>query len=180
MAGQAFPISVIAKLLLISERRVQQLVAEGHLPKAERGRYELVPCVQAYVRYLRDRAVVSDGTGGGDDKARLAKAKADIAEMEAQRLRGELLSVAEVRSSVQQLTTVVKVRCLSIASKAAPLVALEAGVDQCHEIIAGFVDEALSELAAAEVDGGAADGGADPGLPAGDGTAAETDGVGVG
>ncbi len=42
------PVETIAKLLILTERRVQQLAREGILPKAEHGRYELVPVVQAY------------------------------------------------------------------------------------------------------------------------------------
>ncbi len=37
MSSAAQPIGVIAKLLDLSERRVQQLSREGVIPKAERG-----------------------------------------------------------------------------------------------------------------------------------------------
>jgi len=50
-----YPVSTIAKLLLLSERRVQQLTKEGVIPKAERGRYELAPAVQARVLELWDQ-----------------------------------------------------------------------------------------------------------------------------
>ena len=40
MAAATQPIAVIAKLLDLTERRVQQLSREGVIPKAERGRYE--------------------------------------------------------------------------------------------------------------------------------------------
>ena len=43
-----------------------RLVADGVVPRTERGRYELVPCVHAYIRYLRDRSVGGDLKGGGD------------------------------------------------------------------------------------------------------------------
>lgn len=181
MSAQTYPISVISKLLLISDRRVQQLVKEGHLPKGERGRYELVACVQAYIRYLRDRAVTGDDAGGDlDDKRRLAKARADIAEFEAKRLAGDLVEVGDVRIGIEQLTSLVRVRCLAIAPKAAPLVALEAEVDRCHEIIGVFVDEALAELAATEVVARLPVGAGVQASPGGNGATSEADDLGMG
>jgi hypothetical protein len=50
-AQPTYPVGVIAKLLMLTERRVQQLAAEGSIPKAQHGRYErerarhrLAPC----------------------------------------------------------------------------------------------------------------------------------------
>ena len=60
MSAATYPVATIAKLLLLTERRVQQLTREGVLPRADRGRYELAPVVQAYVRYLRDRMLPSE------------------------------------------------------------------------------------------------------------------------
>ncbi len=49
-----YSLSTIAELLLLDERRVQQLSKAGRIPKKSRGKYELVGCVQGYVRYLRE------------------------------------------------------------------------------------------------------------------------------
>ena len=40
-SAATYPVSTIAKLLMLTERRVQQLTADGVIPKPERGRYEL-------------------------------------------------------------------------------------------------------------------------------------------
>ena len=45
--------TTIAKLLKLSERRVQQLTKDGIIPKVDRGKYELVPAVHGYIDYLR-------------------------------------------------------------------------------------------------------------------------------
>ena len=49
------PIGVIARLLDLSERRVQQLSRKGVIPKAERGQYDLIGSVRGYVRYPPSR-----------------------------------------------------------------------------------------------------------------------------
>jgi len=80
------PIGVIAKLLDLSERRVQQLSREGVIPKATRGQYDLIGSVRGYVRYLRDQAAKAQA-GAPDyaaERARFIRARADLAEMEAE------------------------------------------------------------------------------------------------
>lgn len=49
--------SEAAKLLMLeSERRIQQLAADGYIERAERGRYFTVSVIQGYIRFLKDTA----------------------------------------------------------------------------------------------------------------------------
>src|SRR3972149_9929233 len=94
MAAQTYPVAVISKLLDLTPRRVQHLANEGVIPKAEKGRYELVPAVRGYIRYLRDRAIGADALpdeSARASRARLLKAQAEAQEMENAKVRGELL-----------------------------------------------------------------------------------------
>ena len=43
-----------ARLLMISDERVRQLTKMGYVPKAAKGRYNLVAVVQGYIKYLKD------------------------------------------------------------------------------------------------------------------------------
>lgn len=176
-----YPAKTIAKLLMLTERRVQQLSKEGVIPRAERGRYELGPAVQGYVRFLRDRAIGGESVGGeADDKARLTRARADIAQFEAQRLNGELVECDEVQKTWADIVGRFRARCLAIASKAAPMVAVEETVEACNEIIETFVHEALAEIAATEVVGSGAAGDTGTDSAKGSSAAAQTNNIGVG
>lgn len=56
----------LAKLLDITPRRIQQLVAAKVLPKpVSRGQYEIVPSVIAYIRHLRAIAHGDSGRSAG-------------------------------------------------------------------------------------------------------------------
>jgi phage terminase Nu1 subunit (DNA packaging protein) len=110
MAGAGnptYPVGTIAKLLMLTDRRVQQLSKEGVIPKADRGRYELAPAVQGYIRYLQSLDV---GPGEGEEgainyqseKARRMRADADLKEMAVlqllmSELKTKLLNNAPVR-----------------------------------------------------------------------------------
>ena len=48
------PVATLAKLFNLTPRRVWQLAREGIIPRGARGRYDLVACVQAYVRHLQN------------------------------------------------------------------------------------------------------------------------------
>jgi len=68
MAAEAtYPVEIVAELLDLTPRRVYQLTTAGIIPKASRGRYELVPVVRGYIKYLRDRAINADVKDGDAD-----------------------------------------------------------------------------------------------------------------
>ena len=97
-----YPAKTIAKLLMMTERRVQQLAKDGVIPKADRGRYELAPAVQGYIRFLQDRmagnASQVDSIDYHVEKARKVKFEADIAEVEAAKRRNEAIDAVEVKA----------------------------------------------------------------------------------
>ena len=56
-----YPIKTICEMLDLTDRRVRQLVTDGILPKkSERGHYELIPTVRAYIHWLRDRTLYGE------------------------------------------------------------------------------------------------------------------------
>lgn len=79
---------VIGDLLNLTPRRVEQLASARIIPKSARGKYDPVPVVQAYIRYLQQKLA-----GGGEVidvsgmKDRLLKAKAEEREAKAEQAR---------------------------------------------------------------------------------------------
>lgn len=92
-----YPTDVIANLLCISERRVEQLVKKKIIPKAGRGVFDLGSTVQSYIRYLQgicsgaikcgepselDQRLLEARVLERESKARQAKYRADVMERE--------------------------------------------------------------------------------------------------
>ena len=92
-----YPTDVIANLLNISERRVEQLVKKKIIPKAGRGVFDLGSTVQSYIRYLQgicsgaiksaepselDKRLLEAKVLERESKARQAKYRADAMEQE--------------------------------------------------------------------------------------------------
>jgi len=57
-------VGTLAHAFDMTARRVEQLTAEGVLPKAERGRYPLTPAVRVSVAHLKGTPEVPSGRGG--------------------------------------------------------------------------------------------------------------------
>jgi phage terminase Nu1 subunit (DNA packaging protein) len=158
MANNAQPVAVIARLLDLTERRVQQLAREGIIPPAarsgdERGRYDLVGAVRGYVHYLREQVVRSQAgtTDFGAERARLVKAKADLAEMDAGARRSDLLPAGEVEEAWIAVLARLRARLLVLPDRLAPLVYEETTIAGARASIRETIAEALTELSSLPV-----------------------------
>lgn len=155
----------LATWLGVTPRWVNELVRKGDLPRPLSGGFNAKAAVQAYCKFLRDRSVGNNsGAGDGDHKMRLIKARADLAEMEAAQLSGQLVRTELAETVWAEASARVRQRMLSVAPKAAPVVAVETNAETCHEVIEAFVHEALAELAgtAIQMSDRAGEGGQEP------------------
>ncbi|MEN8709256.1 MAG: hypothetical protein ABF310_04490 [Paracoccaceae bacterium] len=154
-APQTFPLDTICKLLDLTPQRINQLVNEGVIPRKERGRYELVPVVRAYVRYLRDRAVKGDVATGDDyatHRARLTKAKADMAEMEREQMAARLLPASDVEKAWCDVVANMRTKILAIPTNAAADTQAASNLAEAKQVLKERVNDALSELAEMRVE----------------------------
>ena len=147
----SFNIQAIAKLLKLSERRIQQLAKEGVIPKAERGKYDLIGSVQGYIDYLKAKV-------GGEftaeevlnNKNKLLKAKAELAEIDKMKASGELIPKEEVKRTWLELVQKVKQKLLSIPNKVAPIVVTIKSINEIKLILQDKIYEALYEISSDE------------------------------
>jgi phage terminase Nu1 subunit (DNA packaging protein) len=153
MSAATQPIAVIAKLLDLSERRVQQLSREGVIPKATRGQYDLIGSVRGYVRYLRDQAARAQA-GAPDyasERARFIRARADLAEMEAEQRRGALIAAEDVEAAWIAVLALLRTRLLALPDRLAPLAFEQSTVGDTRNLIRAVLREVLDDLAETDV-----------------------------
>lgn len=149
MSTPTYPVSTIAKLFNLTERRVQQLASDGVIPKAERGKYDLVASVRGYIAFLQDRAFGKEvvHVDAHQERARLLKAQADKTELEVKTIKGELMSQDQIAEQWSGYVMAARSRLLSIPIRGAHLAM---GLKEFHEIKGGLeelVREALTEIA---------------------------------
>lgn len=143
----------VSALLDLTTRRVQQMesAAEGP-PRSADGSYD----PRALGEWMRKKTV------DGADKARLIKAQADKATMEAAAMSGELVSVLEVKRFWQKVCGAMRSRLISIPPSFAPLV-IGLSAPEIQALLQRAINEALGELSS---DGFPGDQGSVAGKPA--------------
>jgi len=147
MAEQTYSLETISKLLMLSERRCQQLVTDGVIPKHARGEYDLVQSVQGYVKFLRERAF--GGVANTDqhtEKTRLVSAQANIAEMTDYEMRGDLVRTDDVRRTIFSAARSVRNSVQTIPDRISMPIAGMSDQHDIHELIDGEIMQVLGDM----------------------------------
>ena len=154
MSAATQPIGVIARLLDLSERRIQQLSREGVIPKAERGQYDLIGSVRGYVRYLRDQALKAQA-GAPDyaaERARFIRARADLAEMAAEEKRRSLIAADQIEAAWIAVLALLRTRLLALPDRLAPQAFEQSTVGDTRNLIRAAIREVLDDLAQPDIE----------------------------
>ena len=145
----SYPVSTIAKLFGLTERRVQQLARDGVIPKPEKNQYELIGSVRSYIEYLQQRAF-GKGVAPQDthhERARLIKAQADMAEIDLAERTGQLVTVERIEADWIQMVTACRAKLLGIPTKTAYQIANLKDPEEVEKFLKRTIHEALLELA---------------------------------
>ena len=145
---QAYGVDTIASLLMLTERRVQQLAAEGVIPRADRGQYQLVGSIRGYIKYLQDRAL-PPGVGSIDresEKVGLIKAQRRHKELEVAELEGELVRVDDVIRLWGDLIVAVRGRLLAFPTSMGPELQTATSLPEVIGLLRTSMENILDDL----------------------------------
>src|ERR1700730_8202547 len=145
----------LAETLGLSDRRIQQLAAEGKLPRLQdsetkqiiEGRWSLPECVKAFVRpkvaSAKDEDTVEQELK--EEKLRKAKADADIRELDRDFREGSLHRSEDVRAIMDGMNGSIRARALSLPMKVARELVGQKDIVRIAEILETAVNEFLNE-----------------------------------
>jgi len=138
-----------AAIVGITQPRASQLVASRVLAEdATLGEW-----LKAYCSWLRDQAAGRASENGPLDlvqeRARLSKEQADIAEMKRRQMQKELIPLQIAMDAVGVIFTQARDRLLTAGARLAPMVAYESDVAKCSSIIHAELHASLTEIAGA-------------------------------
>ena len=149
---------IMAKLFELDPRRVQQLAKEGVLPAASQRPYkfDLLPTVKAYIRYLRDRAngkeaKTADTVKAEADKLRaeadLKQSKAKIAELQLKELEGKMHRSEDVEALTNDLVYTARSMIMALPGRLAMDVVQAGSANEASALIRTECYKILDELA---------------------------------
>lgn len=154
---------IMAKLFELDPRRVQQLAKEGILPAASQRPYkfDLLPTVKAYIRYLRDRAngkeaKTADTVKAEADKLRaeadLKQSKAKIAELQLKELEGKMHRSEDVEAMTNDLVYIARSMIMALPGRLAMDVVQAGSANEASALIRTECYKILNELAGYQYD----------------------------
>ena len=157
LKGSFYRTEIIAQLFGVSVRRIQQLTQDGVISTTkiiEDGRtvrrYDLVPTIQNYIKYLSEKAYGRQGRTDKEIELREQKMEADIALKESQgelhRLKteiaaGKYISIEEVKMDYTKFFVVFKKFAVSIPARVVGMLSGQLQPTEARKIEKELADE---------------------------------------
>ena len=152
---------IIAKIFGVSTRRVEQLKSEGVIKgHGKPTKYDLLPTIQAYIRYLSDKAYGREEKKSKADleeqklraEADIKQSKAKIAEMQVKELEGKMHRSEDVEAVMTDLVYTIRSMLTALPGRLAVDVSTAGSAAEASEIMRVEVYKILDELAAYKYD----------------------------
>ena len=154
---------IIATLFGVTERRVQQLAKDGIIQAAQKRPYkfDLLPTVQAYIKYLSNKAYgkeekSTDTVQAEADKLRaeadLKQSKAKIAEMQLNELEGKMHRSEDVEAMTNDLVYTIRSMIMALPGRLAMDVMQVASASEASALIRTECNKVLNELSGYKYD----------------------------
>ncbi|WP_116963075.1 hypothetical protein [Fastidiosibacter lacustris] len=148
MAANIVTARVLAKLLKLSERRVQQLVKEGVLTKEKNGQYPMIENIHRYIDYIGVRAKNDDSdidlnVALKEEKLRLIKAQADNEEIKARLASNKAIDAEQLEHALAEVLGMMRNKLLSIPERVETTLVGETDKDVFKKILTAELKDAM-------------------------------------
>lgn len=139
-------LDLLAEILGLTPRRVQQLAEEGIIPKPDKpGFYDIPTCVKNfYYNELVDPE--DDELDGRHERARKAKAEADRIEFDLKIKQGQYVQAEVVEYVLTGIISNCRAKLLALPRKLAPTASTAQTPNEVEDILTKGINEALDEL----------------------------------
>ncbi|MCF6766475.1 hypothetical protein L3V82_11885 [Thiotrichales bacterium 19S3-7] len=144
-------VSILAKVLMLSERRVQQLCKSGVLEKQSGGQYPLIVNIQRYIKYVSNSVSSSESDIDINielkrQKMRLLTAQADKEEVDAELAKKKTLLAEDVFRVLVGVFSEIKNKLLSIPDRCEPYLIGETDSIKIKQIIYAEIKDKLYSI----------------------------------
>ncbi len=134
----------MAKIMDLSERRINQLVSEGVIGKEPDGQYNVM---QVIVDYYKNKSGVEAGINYEQEHAMLEKIKRETAEIELAELKGEVHRAEDVKLALCGMIITCRNKLLAMPAMVAKKLVNQSNQNVIMDILTKEVKFALNELA---------------------------------
>jgi len=141
-------LDLLAEILNITTRRVQQLADDGIIPKPDKpGAYDIPVCVQSfYYHEFCGSQNEEEELDGRYERARKAKAEADRIEFDLEIKRGLYIEAETVKNEIEKSIGNCRAKLLALPRKFTPQISAAQDPNEIEKILDSGIKEALNEL----------------------------------
>jgi phage terminase Nu1 subunit (DNA packaging protein) len=132
----------LAELWGVSRTQIYNLAKRGIIDEPEGGKFDLVKCTTAYIKYLRTLAENTGSATLASERTRKAREEADKLEDEKKLRRGEVATLTEIQRAIEQDYAAIRARLLPLPTRLTQRVpkkyraeVLEAGEVIIHDLL---------------------------------------------
>jgi phage terminase Nu1 subunit (DNA packaging protein) len=133
----------MAKIMDLSERRINQLVSDGVIVKESDGQYNVM---QVIIDYYKNKSGVEAGINYDQEHALHEKAKREKAEMINAKLKGQLHDAKDVEQVMTNMLVTFRSKMLGLPYKLAPKLVRQKSVNIISSVLDKEIKDALLEL----------------------------------
>ncbi len=138
----------MAKIMDLSERRINQLASEGVICKDSDGQYNVM---QTITEYYKKKNGIEAGTNYDVEHALLEKVKREIAEIELSELKGEVHRAADIKEAICGMIINCRNKLLAMPATVAVRIVGQKNPSVVIDILIKEIKMALSELSEYDV-----------------------------
>ena len=144
---KAATLNIIADVLMIEPRWVNQLVKKGIMHRLARGKYDLKACVQDYIRYLKNQVDEARRGGMTESQARtqLYKTQEELKRIELAQAYGEVINLTDAKKAIEDILKATRDKLLGIPRRVAPEIVAVESVTEAEQLLEKRIDECLYE-----------------------------------
>jgi len=149
MQNNTVNLATLAKLLNLSERRIQQLAREGVIPRVQTGQYDVIGAIRGYTHYIHQHGE-KDSSSYQQAKTRLINLQAELITLRLARDQCELISATDVDNTWADRILRSRAILLGLPPRLSAQISSLCQVDNPHaitRIITQGINDALDELA---------------------------------
>lgn len=142
--------AILAELLGLSSRRIQQLVTAKILPVPGPKGHDLRIAVPAYLKFIQQPG---KSANLADAKTKLTEVQTEIKRLELARLNGEVVATTDAAKIWETVATAIRSQFLALPTKLAPMVQAARTIPEVQQMLKKEITQVLSELSRLKLPG---------------------------
>lgn len=144
--GNWVPVSIIAELYSVTEQTIRDWISDGIISKPVNRMLNIIEVVRGVYRHQRSLIEGTQNSALTDERVKLKKVQAEMAEMELRKKRDELLDAKEVSKAAFMAGRTLRDALENIPGRVSSILAAESDPYKCNQLLTEEIKQVLTDF----------------------------------